>query len=374
MTADEGPRPSPDDETPANDSPSTPSTSDADDGDPEARSTGRADSEAETTDTERGATASEGDTTTAESDTTTAEGSGNGSTFTSRDNGEERRAPDPVPGRDPDDSFLRRLWSAESGPLFFVRELGTSAGAVVLVGLVLFGVSGVWPPMVAVESGSMEPHMHKGDLVFITEPGRYTPDAAYGSTGVVTAETGADVGYRTFGGPGSVVVYDDPGEGGPPIIHRAEFYVKEDENWYDRADSEFVSADDCRELRNCPAPHAGFITKGDANGQYDQASGIAGPVRPSWITGVARIRIPYLGWVRLGLADAVRGQPGPVLDDPNQGVEPTRSTDVGVRAIDPVTTGNGFEAEPRPETTGSAPVGPDPTCSVPGASGPVATA
>jgi signal peptidase len=189
-----------------------------------------------------------------------------------------------------------------------LRELLTSAGAVLLVGLLLFGVSGVWPPMVAVESGSMEPHMHKGDLVFITEPGRYTPDAAHGSTGVVTAETGADVGYRTFGGDGSVVVYDEPGQRGPPIIHRAQFYVEEGENWYDRTDPEFVSADDCSELLNCPAPHAGFITKGDANSRYDQASGIAAPVRPSWITGVARLRIPYLGWVRLGLADLTRTQ------------------------------------------------------------------
>ena len=374
MTADEGRRPSPDDEAPVDDSPSTPSTSDADDGDPEARSTDRVDSEAETTDAESGATVAETDTATAETDT-------DNSTFASRDNGEERRAPDPVPGRDPDDSFLRRLWTAESGPLFFVRELGTSAGAVMLVGLVLFGVSGVWPPMVAVESGSMEPHMHKGDLGFITEPGRYTPDAAYGSTGVVTAEAGADVGYRTFGGPGSVVVYDDPGEGGPPIIHRAQFYVEEGENWYERADPGFVSADSCRELLNCPAPHAGFITKGDANGRYDQASGIAGPVRPSWITGVARIRIPYLGWVRLGLADAVRGQPGPVVN--NRVTDRALSTGVGtagpidpvpVQSADLVTTGSGFEAEPRPETTGSVTVGPDPACSVAGASGPVATA
>jgi signal peptidase len=230
--------------------------------------------------------------------------------------------------------------------------------------------------MVAVESGSMEPHMHKGDLVFITEPGRYAPDSAYDSTGVVTAETGSDAGYRTFGGPGSVVVYDDPGRGGPPIIHRAEFYVQEGENWYDRADPEFISADSCDDLRNCPAPHAGFITKGDANGRYDQASGIAGPVRSSWITGIARIRIPYLGWVRLGLADAVRGQPGPVVDDPNRGDESTRSTDVGIDgSADPVTTASGFEAEPHlPEATGSTIVGPDPACSVTGANGPVATA
>ncbi|GKZ13081.1 Signal peptidase I-like protein [Haladaptatus sp. T7] len=38
-------------------------------------------------------------------------------------------------------------------------------------------------------------------------------------------------------------------------------------------------ADDCEELPNCPAPHAGFITKGDHNGEYDQVyRGIGGPM------------------------------------------------------------------------------------------------
>jgi signal peptidase len=275
MTADEGRRSSQDDERPVDDAVSTsPSTSSAE----------QASGESATADEHSGQDTLRADT----------------------EAPHDRRAPDPVPGRETDESFARRLWTARSGPLFFLREVGTSIGAVVLVGLVLFGVSGVWPPMVAVESGSMEPHMHKGDLVFITEPGRYAPDSAYDSTGVVTAETGSDAGYRTFGGPGSVVVYDDPGRGGPPIIHRAEFYVQEGENWYDRADPEFISADSCDDLRNCPAPHAGFITKGDANGRYDQVSGIAEPVRPSWITGIARLRIPYLGWVRLGLSDIVQ--------------------------------------------------------------------
>jgi signal peptidase len=134
------------------------------------------------------------------------------------------------------------------------------------------------------------------------------------------------VGYRTFGGDGSVVVYDDPGRSGPPIIHRAEFYVEAGENWYGRADPAFVSADNCRELRNCPAPHAGFITKGDANGQYDQASGIAEPVKPAWITGIARVRIPYLGWVRLGLADVARGRPASLVAGGATPTPPTVST------------------------------------------------
>jgi len=147
--------------------------------------------------------------------------------------------------------------------------------------------------------------MHRGDLVFVSEPGRYVPDNGAAQHGVITRAAGAESGYRTFGGYGSVIVYDSPARGGPPVIHRAHFWVAAGENWFDAANRSFHHADSCRELPNCPAPHAGFITKGDANGQYDQVNGISasGPVRPAWIDGIAHVRVPYLGYVRLWLAE-----------------------------------------------------------------------
>jgi signal peptidase len=198
---------------------------------------------------------------------------------------------------------LRRFWTAESGVEAVAREVLISVAVVVGVGMVLFAVSGVWPPMVAVESASMEPQMYRGDLVVISEPGRYVPgDATRGETGVVTAETGDDVGYRTFGAPGSVVVYRPDGRAGTPVIHRASFWVSEGENWYDRADPDDLSGDSCEAAQNCPAPHAGFITKGDNNRGYDQSLGISSPVKSEWVVGVAHVRVPLLGHVRLWLA------------------------------------------------------------------------
>jgi signal peptidase len=147
--------------------------------------------------------------------------------------------------------------------------------------------------------------MPKGDLVFITDTGRFAPDRARAGTGVVTRTAGQETGYWKFGDHGSVIVYDEPRDAGPPVIHRAHFWVEDGENWYDRADPEYLIGSDCEELRNCPAPHAGFVTKGDANGEYDQANGIAEPIKPSWIVGIARVRIPYLGWVRLGVSGVV---------------------------------------------------------------------
>ncbi|WP_324755830.1 S26 family signal peptidase [Haloarcula montana] len=182
----------------------------------------------------------------------------------------------------------------------YVLDILSSVGSVLLVGALLFAISGVWPPLVAVESSSMDPNIQQSDMVFVMSEQRFAGEQA--TNGVVTAQQ-ADR-YTRFSGSGDVIVYEPNGnERRTPVIHRAQLWVEADENWYDRADEDAVgTADNCRELRNCPAPHAGFITKGDnerTNGAYDQASGISGVVRPEWVVGTAEIRIPLLGEIRL---------------------------------------------------------------------------
>jgi signal peptidase len=184
----------------------------------------------------------------------------------------------------------------------FGYDVVSSVLAVAVVGVLLFAVSGVWPPMVAVESPSMTPHMQTGDLVFVMEERRFSGDSA--REGVVTARTGSDVEYRKFGQPGDVIVYNPDGNADQtPIIHRAMFWVEEGENWYEKADRQSVGRySECDGLPNCPAPHDGFITKGDANGIYDQAQGSTGlsrPVKPAWVVGTAEVRVPLLGCIRL---------------------------------------------------------------------------
>jgi signal peptidase len=203
--------------------------------------------------------------------------------------------------------WVRWLLTTDRGVVPYVREVLTSVLAVLLVGVVLFAVSGLWPPMVAVESPSMKPNLQTGDLVFVMEEHRLAAPAAYGGTGVVTHRTGEAVGYRKFGMGGDVVVYRPDGRSDrTPIIHRAMFYVNGSENWYDTAvavDPDAVGGyEDCDALPACPAPHAGFITKGDnerTNVQYDQVSRLSAPVRPAWVVGTAEFRVPLLGNLRL---------------------------------------------------------------------------
>jgi signal peptidase len=195
--------------------------------------------------------------------------------------------------------------------LGYLYDVVTSAGSVLLVGLLIVAVSGVLPPLVAIESGSMEPNIHAGDLVFVMDERRFPGPGAHGDTGVVTARAGDGSGYGTFAGSGDVIVFQPGGDASAtPIIHRAMFWVEEGENWYDRADPRYLGgADSCRELRHCEAPHAGFITKGDHNHVYDQvASGNnARPVRPEWVLGTAEYRVPLVGWFRLEVRSALEG-------------------------------------------------------------------
>ena len=217
--------------------------------------------------------------------------------------------PDRSDGPDPRDGpkeALRWAWKTDNGILVFVREILSSLMAVLLVGLLLFAVSGVWPPMVAVESGSMEPHMQKGDLVFVMNEQRFAPDYAVDGTGIVSYHVGEEQKYRSLGSYGDVIVYNPNGRPTrTPIIHRPRFWVEEGENWLSKADPAYLPSHDCGAISNCPAPHAGFITKGDnerTNDYYDQTRGISGPVKPEWIAGTAEVRIPWLGWVRLTFA------------------------------------------------------------------------
>ena len=221
-----------------------------------------------------------------------------------------------------DDGVVQWFLRSEDGNAMFVRDVLSSVAIVAVIGLILFGVSGVWPPLVAVESGSMEPNMERGDLIFVVEDERFVGDGAAADTGVVTLEEGQESGHEKFGNPGDVIVFQPNGnERRTPIIHRAHFWVEEDERWVEtKADEELVGDLSCEEVTTCPAPHDGFVTKGDANGNYDQIARMSGAdtsvVRPEWITGKAMFRVPWLGHVRLTFDEMLGSTAGPTPSTP----------------------------------------------------------
>jgi signal peptidase len=157
-----------------------------------------------------------------------------------------------------------------------------SVVAILIIFMVLSKLAfGLWTPMVAVESGSMEPHMQIGDIIFIKSVDRVN---------VTTNEEGKNTGYTSFKDYGDVILYRPYGEEGvTPIIHRAMYRVETGEPMWE----------------NGPiAPYSGYITKGDnviTNTHFDQEGQISYdmPVKDEWIIGTAQYRIPYLGYVRL---------------------------------------------------------------------------
>lgn len=186
-------------------------------------------------------------------------------------------------------------WNRGSSSIAYEILMGIAIAIVII--LLLFTISGTWPPFVAITSNSMEPHMSTGDLVFVVEQNQSFLNLVH-DTGIVTYTEGLETNYRSYGTYGEVIVFHlDSSKQNTPIIHRAMLWVEEGENWYDRANKQYVGdASNCSELPNCPAPNDGFITKGDANSIYDQAANISKPVESARIKGTAEIRIPWLGW------------------------------------------------------------------------------
>ncbi|MBL7118138.1 MAG: signal peptidase I [Candidatus Syntrophoarchaeum sp.] len=136
-----------------------------------------------------------------------------------------------------------------------------------------YAVTGTWRVGFATESGSMEPNMLVGDLIFVQAPHR---------TNVTTYEEGEMLNHTSFNNYGDVIIYRPNGFSSvTPIIHRAMYWVEKGEEM----------------PGGKPAPHAGYITRGDNNLHPDQPG--YEPVKPEWVIAVARARVPYLGYPSL---------------------------------------------------------------------------
>jgi signal peptidase len=143
--------------------------------------------------------------------------------------------------------------------------------AVVLIAVAFFGSFFVYfilqlalnteSPVVVVISGSMEPNIHEGDLLFIMGV-----DAEEIKSGTAEDKTG------------DVIVFDArwlwTGAPQEPIVHRVIGKYLDGDTWM-------------------------FVTKGDANSLPDPE-----PVPESNIIGVVVGRILYIGWVKIFLTES----------------------------------------------------------------------
>ena len=243
------------------------------------------------------------------------------------------------------------MWLMKIGEWFDSLPIPQLAKDIIFVVVVVGAISllsqitlGLWTPMVAVESGSMVPNLNVGDIILVQGASR---------TEVIPWDEGEKMNYTAFNNPGDVILYRPygkeslnlfdqlkmvlgmpPGQGKAiPIIHRALYHVEENEPMWEGGPG---------------APFAGYITKGDHNEVIDQMAGqtlgmanmsyfdqhrddimrvgddvyldnntdlllyqtengtyvgdgisYLTPVKDEWVIGVARVKIPLVGYVRL---------------------------------------------------------------------------
>jgi len=211
-----------------------------------------------------------------------------------------------------------------------VKDVGLAIGSVIIVFLLTFAYSGNWPPMVVIESGSMEHDnnplysepryshigtIDTGDLVVVKKAEK---------SDIVTYLEGKKTDYKKYGDYGDVIVYYKNGietyEGQPvtPVIHRAMAWVevidKENETYYiPEIDTTFQGKIQLAEIglgggasiQNLQ--NSGYITKGDSTGNphpdqlthYDITGAVVQPVDPDWVVGMAKGELPWFGLIKL---------------------------------------------------------------------------
>ncbi len=235
--------------------------------------------------------------------------------------------------------------------VLFLRDTAIALAIVACVLVGMYAYTGLWPPIVVVESDSM---MHSeenishigaidtGDLVLKKK--------VDGVSDIKTYIDGYVSGHKTYGDYGDVIIYKKGGQDTyTPIIHRAMIFLEANPDgvsyrsdslqdaagkWQasDAADtwdhltsiltilhvgyrdqSVVVDVGSMIEsfTRTGQPVQSGFITKGDHNTQIDQIGG-AGlrPVDISWVEGKARGEIPWFGLLKLWFTDTL-GSPAP---------------------------------------------------------------
>ena len=111
--------------------------------------------------------------------------------------------------------------------LLFARDLAVAFLIVAIVMGLLFAYARVWPPMVVVESNSMQ-HSESESFVGVIDTGDLVLVQVVGTArDVVPYVEGRATGHQTYGEYGDVIVFAKPRAAltSTPIIHRAMAYV-----------------------------------------------------------------------------------------------------------------------------------------------------
>jgi signal peptidase len=114
----------------------------------------------------------------------------------------------------------RRKWIRSI--LLLLRDLGVAALIVGIILLSLFLYTSNWPPMVVIESKSMQHSDTESSIGVIDTGDLVLVQKAHSTSDIITYVEGQATGYRTYGGYGDVIIYKAGGDfNDKSIIHRA---------------------------------------------------------------------------------------------------------------------------------------------------------
>ncbi|MFQ5884046.1 MAG: hypothetical protein ACE5IO_02985 [Thermoplasmata archaeon] len=250
---------------------------------------------------------------------------------------------EPPPSEKEEPSKPKKKWVKSA--LLVLRDVGIALLIVLLVFLALWAYAGVWPPMVVVESDSMQHENYvshvgvidTGDLVLVQHVDNPLEIETY-----VRAKCN---GHSTYGDYGDVIIYNMLGGGDKPIIHRALIWLKINTTTNDSFDipdlecskwelgvnwwSTNITVTEPRNLRetitlrlvsdyrddnfsinlrglltnfheNQPWTGGGFVAMGDHNPGVDGSF-----IRHDWVIGRARGELPWFGLIKLAVTGEV---------------------------------------------------------------------
>ena len=231
-----------------------------------------------------------------------------------------------------------------------VRDVVGSVVVVLLVLGALWAYAGMWPPMVVIESGSMQ-HSRDSSAVGVIDTGDLTLVRSSDRAGrIVTWAEGRLNGHSSYGNYGDVIVFHKNGlEEYTPVIHRAMVWIELNSTTGDSFDVPSMGEWDTLRItlrglrtyhtgsestvdltvnlqvvldnfRGHGDPHGGYLTKGDNNPNIDQISLFweaqppgttprAEPVMREWVVGVSRGELPWFGILKLWFGGGGKGVP-----------------------------------------------------------------
>ena len=244
--------------------------------------------------------------------------------------------------------------------LGFLRDVAIAAGIIGLLLLILFLYTANWPPMVVIESDSMQHGddssigvIDTGDLVLVKRIDSRKE--------ITTYVEGRAKGYETYSDYGDVIIYRKNGGSDTPVIHRSVLFLEVNSttnstfdipelagleyglegDWFITRSEQYgipltkarwyniskdydiylnsygfgkvrlkIDMNNINKSFRSGGIHGGFLTVGDHNAQrdcnrsvdqglLDAEDGSVRPVKVDWIVGKGKGELPWFGIVKL---------------------------------------------------------------------------